>query len=254
MKEALKIRHETPFFYDKSPLEFKQDNYENYELSVKPQILLHLADSTWGYYPFQNIISFISTYIQNTKHLNILEIGCGVGRMIATIASDNPSFNCWGIDYSYQMLKQARCSFINGTKMKIDFGNEGFEEIHITSEKISNLSFGLAKAEHLPFENQSQDLIFHSFTFDRMENPIQALNEMNRVLKLNGKLVFITPLNFIKKEHWNRFFPTKKLIDILKNLGFEILDLQDDFIVEQPLDKRGNKKIWNCVAIVCKKS
>lgn len=242
-----------PFFYQKTNLEFQQDVYERYHEMVIRQSALHLADELWGKYPFQSVFDFAETHYSNQDISNILEIGCSVGKWIGTLAARYPKATCWGIDYSYQMLKQANEFWVKGKAITIDLTEKGFAEKTINGEELTNLKFGLAKAENLPFDANTQDLVVNSFLIDRLENPMQGLQEMYRVLKLNGKLIVITPLNFQKAEHWKIFFPPIKIANILTKIGFEILDWQEEIMINEPLDFRGNVVQWQCLGFVVTK-
>jgi len=50
-----------------------------------------------------------------------------------------------------------------------------------------------ASAESLPFENESFDLVFHSYVAEHFESPLDCNREIARVLKKGGLLVFQTP-------------------------------------------------------------
>jgi len=249
--KVLSHRNSIPFFYKKSETEFQKDPYERYNAVVVRQSLLHLYDEAWGNYPMQKILDFTKPFYSNQSSANILEIGCGVGRWIGEIAQNLPNANCWGIDYSYQMLKRADEFWKSGAAIHLDASNKGGpNQIKLTGVKLSNLQFGLAKAESLPFENQTQDLIHSSFLFDRLEVPLQGLNEMYRVLKPKGKMVLISPLNFSSKKHWEQFHPPIKIYHILSSIGFKILHWDDNFLIEEPIDFRGNAIHWKCIAVV----
>ena len=251
MRKAISYRNNIPFFCEKSETEFKKDKYEKYDPSVIRQAILHLADDLWGTYPFQPILDFINDQLPKHNNLNILELGSGVGRMIADISKVHASNTCWGIDYSYQLVKKAKETWIDGKDMDINFMRYGFDLEHkIHSHKLENLHFGLGKAEQLPFADQSQDFVFSSFLLDRLSNPISGLKEMKRVLKPEGKIVIVSPLNFEHPSHWEKFYPPTKLYKILPELHFTILDWKEDMIVEEPLDKRRNCVKWNCVRMV----
>ncbi|NJN78046.1 MAG: methyltransferase domain-containing protein [Saprospiraceae bacterium] len=242
-----------PFFHQKTALEFQQDVYERYHEMVVRQAALHLADEIWGKYPFQAVFDFAETHYSNQEISTILELGCSVGRWIGTLAKRYPKATCWGIDYSYQMLKCANDFWVNGKEITIDLSDKGFAELLIKGEKLSNLHFGLAKAENLPFNENSQDLIVNSFLIDRLENPRNGLEEMYRVLKPNGKLIVISPLNFQKAEHWKRYFPPIKIQYILKKIGFKILEWNENIEINEPLDFRGNSVRWKCLGFVVTK-
>lgn len=255
MKPPSIYRHGVPFFYNKSKDEFQADIYERYHEMVVKHSALHLADEFWGKYPMQCILDFGSEYYKDQTLKNILEIGCGVGRWIATMSQIYPKALCWGIDYSYQMLKRAREYWLLGNVISIDFSHKGFtNKLTLNGHQRSNLNFGLAKALNLPFSDNSQDLVLNSFLIDRLDDPIQCIKEMNRVLKPNGTLVMITPLNFNKADHWNTLQPPIKIHQILTKIGFNILEWKEEMIIKEPLDNRGNFVQWNCLAIVAQKA
>jgi ubiquinone/menaquinone biosynthesis C-methylase UbiE len=254
MKPAISHRKSIPFFHPKTALEFQQDVYERYDEMVVRQSALHLADELWGRYPFQPVFDFAEKHYPKEAEINILEIGCSVGRWIGTLAERYPKATCWGIDYSYQMLKRANEFWVQGKEISIDLTNKGFFKKAIKNEPFNHLKFGLAKAENLPFENNTQDLILNSFLIDRLENPMQGLQEMYRVLKPNGKLIVVTPLNFNRAEHWKMYYPPIQLSNILKEIGFEILDWKEDIIINEPLDFHGNSVRWKCLGFVVKKA
>ena len=238
---------------EKTALEFQKDVYERYDEMVVRQSALHLADGLWNKYPFQSVFDFAEKHYPKSTEINILEIGCSVGRWIAMLAKDYPKSNAYGIDYSYQMLKRANEFWVKGKEISIDLTGKGLSQQSIKGERLSNLKFGLAKAEELPFDENSQDLVLNSFLIDRLENPMKGLEEMYRVLKTNGKLIVVTPLNFNKSEHWKMYYPPIQLSNILKEIGFEVLDWNEDIMIHEPLDFHGNMVCWKCLAFVAKK-
>ena len=251
MLTPIRYRHGIPFYYDKSESDFRQDRYERYDPMVIRQSMLHLADHIWGRYPMQGVVDYITNNSSDNIDHDILEIGCGVGRMIGDIATNNPDSQCWGIDYSYQMLKQAKQVWIDGKDVQCNPINFGFSEsIKVESKSLTNLSFGLARGEALPFSDKSQDLVISSFLLDRLSDPIQCLREMKRVLRPNGKIIIVTPFNFTNGTHWNQLYPLSKFQEKLKELDFELLDWVENLMIHEPLDRRGNEIVWNCTGMV----
>lgn len=251
MDEPLLHRKNIPFFYHKSEAEFKEDHYEKYDPSVLRQSMLHLSDQLWGAYPLQSVFDYVKLQVEQVDCKDILEIGCGVGRLIAELATSYPKANCWGMDYSYQLLKKAREIWMDGEDSEMNFSRYGFDSMHkIVGRALTNVQFGLCKAEQLPFSDNSQDVIVSSFLFDRLLDPIQGVREMKRVLRKNGRIIIVTPLNFIKATHWEKFYPPIKLYSQLQTMGFSIVDWREDLLIEEPLDLRGNRVQWQCVAIV----
>lgn len=252
MKAAIRFRNQIPFFYDKSAKEMQQDPYERYDPMVIRQAALHLADELWKGYPMQAILDFTQLHLPATNLNHILELGCGLGRWIASLAQQFPAAQCWGIDYSYQMLKQAHAVWVAGKDAPMNFARYGYSAAYpIQGFSLEHLHFGLAKAELLPFEDQSQDLILSSFLLDRLADPIAGLQEMHRLLKPGGRMLLISPLNFSQANHWDQFYPPIKIYQILASMGFVILDWQEALLIEEPLDRRGNVVQWNCVAVAC---
>lgn len=253
MKPIITQRKGIPFFHQKTALEFQQDLYERYQEMVVRQSALHLADSLWGCYPFQPVLDFAEKHYPIATENKVLEIGCGVGRWIAMMAKRYPKSTSWGIDFSYQMLKRANEFWVQGKEISIDLRDKGYPLESIKGEQLNNLQLGLAKAENLPFDDDSQDLVLNSFLIDRLENPKKGLEEMYRVLKPNGKLIVFTPLNFNKAEDWTKYYPSSQLSNILIKIGFEILDWEEDITINEPFDTRGNMVCWNCLGFVVKK-
>ncbi|MEO1262811.1 MAG: methyltransferase domain-containing protein [Bacteroidota bacterium] len=255
MQSPLSHRGGIPFFYKKTEKEFQKDPYEKYEEMVVRQSALHLADEVWEGYPWQAVLDFAGPHFPVIDQHQILEIGCGVGRWIGDLAKRNPAADCWGIDYSYQMLKRAREFWQLGKGVLFDLTNKGFSKrIHVSGHELNNLQFGLAKAESLPFGNDRFDFVFNSFLLDRLDDPDRGLEEMFRVLKPEGRLLFVSPLNFSKSAHWNAFYPPIKLFHLLTQIGFQVIDWREDLIVREPLDGHGNAVMWNCLGVVADKT
>lgn len=251
MKAAIGSRNRIPFYCNKTQNEYRNDIYERYDPMVIRQSMIHLSDSLWDGYPMQSILDYIYKNAPEKSLNNILEIGCGVGRMIAELAKYHPQSDCWGVDFSYQMLKRANEFWIENQEQKLDYSKFGFSnKIYVGGSSIGNLKFGLAKFEKLPFDRCSQDLIISSFVFDRLKDPVLGLEEMKRVLDVEGKIILVTPLNFKHIDNWNKFLPLEKFKNILLEMNLKIIDWDESLRIEEPLDNRDNKIIWNCVAMV----
>ncbi|HEB62524.1 MAG TPA: methyltransferase domain-containing protein, partial [Bacteroidetes bacterium] len=227
--------------------------YERYDEMVVRQTAIHLSDELWVSYSFQTILDWVLLSVSTNNTLHVADIGCGVGRIIGELASLSPQGKFWGIDTSYQMLRRAKEYWIDGKTIPVDWSHRGLKVIHITGHTLSNLNFALAKAEQLFFDNNSLDVILSSFLIDRLVDPIKGLKEMFRILKPDGKLLLVSPLNFQQSKNWELLYPIEKLIQQVENLGFKIENFNSEILIEEPLDARANKIHWNCVAIVATK-
>lgn len=97
----------------------------------------------------------------------VLEFGAGVGANWPYLSSD---IDYVGIEPDPYMLGRAR-------KRAASLGRE------FTLER--------ARAEELPFDNESFDTVLVTFTLCSVQDPARALSEAYRVLKPGGALVFV---------------------------------------------------------------
>ncbi len=228
----------------------KKDLYERYDPMVVRQTLLHLSDELHDGYPFREVFDYIVCHLPEHEIHDILEVGCGVGRMIGEMHLLYPRAKCIGIDWSYQMLKRASEVWVDGVDLLMDYSRYGFDSsFRIATRSLTDLHFGLAKCEKLPTDTESHDVVYSTFLLDRLEDPVKALQEMKRVTRLDGRIIIVSPLNYTLKAHWEELYPASKLKANIISLGLEIIDWQDELLVNAPLDRRGNLVQWKCVAM-----
>ena len=67
-----------------------------------------------------------------------------------------------------------------------------FDKI-INHDTYLKTDFPDVDAHNLPYDDDTYDLVFMSHTFEHFVNPIQALFEINRVLKPNGTVIIVNP-------------------------------------------------------------
>ena len=251
---APSFRRGIPFYYEKSEAEFKADVYERYDEFVNRQTVLHLADELHGAYPFQSLKKYISRYLPCGERLTVADIGCSVGRLMGDLALANPSWDCYGIDLSYQMVRQANDFWVKGQTLRPNLIRYGWGTLELPGQNLTNLHFALAKGERLPFSDASLDVLFNTFLFDRLASPFAALGEWARVLMPGGRLIVVSPLNFLQPDGWRTAYPPVKILDYLQQQGWIVEDWTDPLPLEEPMDARGNMVSWACVAFVVRKS
>jgi ubiquinone/menaquinone biosynthesis C-methylase UbiE len=110
----------------------------------------------------------------------VLEAGCGVGAQTKIIALKNPDSNFISVDLSEDSIREAK--------------------IMIESLGINNVELKQADIYKLPFKNETFDSVIICFVLEHLHNPIQALNEIKRVLKIGGTVVAI------EGDHGSTFF------------------------------------------------
>lgn len=114
--------------------------------------------------------------VQNHVNLagkDVLEIGCGDGRLAFKYA--NLARRVIALDPDAERIRKAKRN---------------------TSNKLSKkLEFRVGKGEELPFQEESFDIVFFTYSLCCIEIPfmIQALNEACRVLRRNGYLISVQP-------------------------------------------------------------
>ncbi|MGB3799290.1 MAG: class I SAM-dependent methyltransferase [Lewinella sp.] len=243
-------RRGIPLYYDKSEDETRQDVYERYDELVARQTALHLADEINDGYPFQPVADYIQGWLPAADIAAVADLGCSVGRLIGDLAAGHPAWDCYGIDFSYQMLRQARDYWILGESVSANLLRFGYTHDTFSGKRLPNLHFALADAANLPFPDGSLDLILNTFLIDRIPDPLAAFGEWKRVLRPGGRLICISPLNFLKREQWAAYHPPVKLIDPLVREGWQLNDLTDPLFLEEPMDRRGNVVRWRTLALV----
>ncbi|MGQ0583025.1 MAG: class I SAM-dependent methyltransferase [Reyranella sp.] len=127
----------------------------------------------------------IATWLQgrNQRELRGLDIGCGTGRLLASLHDAWPGMRLSGIDLSVPYLEEARRLIGRTARVKLDE----------------------AAAEALPFDDASLDLVVSSFLLHELPTKIRAqvLAEMARVLKPGGLVVIVDSLQKGDRPEWD---------------------------------------------------
>jgi malonyl-CoA O-methyltransferase len=119
-----------------------------------------------------------------------------------------------------------------------------FPMLQITREKLNRkIDYVCADAENLPFSNQSIDTIFSNVALQWCLPIDKALNELHRILKNDGKLIFSTfglqTLNELKTawksidnfSHVNHFYHESGLKAALEKAGFTEIEIQKQLYI-----------------------
>ncbi|MFC3282553.1 class I SAM-dependent methyltransferase [Litchfieldella rifensis] len=97
----------------------------------------------------------------------VLDVGCGTGVLLASLAREMPGVRLAGIDLSCEMLEIAR---------------------HRVGP---NVELKEASAEALPFSDSEFDAVVSTSVFHYIREPRRALGEMHRILKPGGRVVIV---------------------------------------------------------------
>jgi len=151
----------------------------------------------------------------------ILDVGCGTGACSRQLRDTFPKAKVAGIDIAQGMIDKAK-----------------------GSQKLFNkIDYQLADADQLPFEDNYFDLVFSSLTIQWMPELKKTFNELHRVLKPGGLILFSTlgPDTLIElRQSWlqldddvhvNDFVDMHIVGDEVFNASFENTVMDRDVIV-----------------------
>jgi len=147
---------------------------------------------------------------------HILDVGGGTGGIVPfLLEAVGPEGKIWSIDFAEKMVEIGRKKF-RGEK---------------------RVTFEVAAAESLPYEDQFFDHVVAFGVFPHFEDKAPALREMNRVLKIHRTLVIAHALSSaeIRDHHKNctpvsrDFLPGKcEIENLLEEAGFQLTRLIDE--------------------------
>lgn len=110
----------------------------------------------------------IAPYYNREGDIKILDVGCGTGEFISALSKNLSHAEVHGMDISFDMIRIAKSKLQNG-KIKYKVGD----------------------VEHLPYNNNTFDVVTCSHSFHHYPDKKKAVSEMHRVLKPDGRLMVI---------------------------------------------------------------
>jgi len=139
----------------------------------------------------------------NGKASNILDAGCGIGDNIFEMYDGENIYQ--GVDYSEANIKVAR-----GRLPK---------EVKLQQGSITDLEFG----------DKQFDYVTCIEVLEHIPDQFQALRELNRVLKDDGRLVLSVPFRHWFKSYYSkmghiRHYTQSDLSNVLKEAGFDVVE------------------------------
>lgn len=175
------------------PQEMQQHTYS---------IMYRVEESHWWFVGRRKIIrSFLERvcFDLKTAQPRILDIGCGTGANLEMLSQFG---NAEGVDVSVEALAFCR------------------------TRGLKNVRQG--EAEHLPYEDNSFDLVTGLDVVEHLDNDLAGLKEMRRVLRPNGRsLIFVPAFMFLwgvqdDISNHRRRYTMKGLKQVVREAGFEI--------------------------------
>jgi malonyl-CoA O-methyltransferase len=151
----------------------------------------------------------------------VLDLGCGTGHFTPLVQDKFPQAKIVGVDIAEGMLQFAR------------------------ERNSQDFIWLCADAEHLPFANNSVQVIFSSLALQWCTSVPDLFAEINRILAPGGQLIFSSlgpkTLHELKSAwqevdnyvHVNRFHESQLLLDTLTSNDFSIIHFEQTSTVSQ---------------------
>jgi len=105
-------------------------------------------------------------FLGDVNNRKILDVGCGTGNYCIPLAKKGAEVT--GIDSSREMISRAK---------------------EKAEKEDAQVRFYIGKAERLPFDSKTFDIVLSITACEFLENIQEAVEEMKRVVKDNGKIV-----------------------------------------------------------------
>ncbi|MBD2461205.1 class I SAM-dependent methyltransferase [Oscillatoria sp. FACHB-1407] len=121
---------------------------------------------------YQAIHLRLLEFVALPERATVLDMGCGTGQLLNRLANAFPTMRGIGLDFSAQMLRQARRQNRHHPRLLYIQGN----------------------AEGLPFATEQLDGVFSTLSFLHYPNPQSVLAEVARVLRSRASFYWVDPI------------------------------------------------------------
>ena len=177
---------------------------------------------------------------------SVLDVGCGVGRVLYECATALPDTQFAGVDLSYNMCRRASALLQDTAAIPLPglerWGRPGV--VFSEARQLANVTIAQASALDLPFAPLSFDLVLATLLLCRLPDPVRGLAQMVRVLRPGGRLLLATPCGFNAAEPWAQFVPPAKLKQHLAILGLRVDEWFENLPYREVIDAHGNAHDW----------
>ena len=156
---------------------------------------------------YQAIHKRLLDYVELPEQAKVLDIGCGTGRLLNRLAAKYPNLQGTGLDFSSEMLRQARRSNCHRPRLIFVQGN----------------------AAPLRFVSEQFDAVFNTISFLHYAEPERVLAEIYRVLRPGGMLYLVDPTNRSLTASWHdemRLYSRERRQQMGMQVGLECIKHQ----------------------------
>lgn len=170
---------------------------------------------------YQQIVNVCIPYI--TSESCCLDLGCAFGRLSLELAKR--SRYVIGLDWSIHYIRSALKIVLFNKKVIIRINDIGerCRKAPLKGFGIKNCDFVVGDAQNIPFDDSSFDFVLCANLVDRVSEPNRMVDEIRRVLKMNG-VVAITDAFSWQEEYTpeRQFWGKDNLCDFLPKGKWEI--------------------------------
>lgn len=144
----------------------------NSEVTAKQKVFDRWAPSYDWLFPsvfYQAIHQRLLEFVELSDRPQVLDLGCGTGRLLNRLAAHFPDLWGTGLDLAPEMIRQARQR----------------------NQHRPRLIYVQGNAEALPFAEGQFDAVFNTLSFLHYPNPTTVLTEVQRVLCPGGRFYLV---------------------------------------------------------------
>ena len=160
----------------------------------------------------------------------VLEVGCGVGAQTSILLRRNPGIHLTSIDKSRESVEKASAFMLES----------GFENVTVKQADLFEQTFTPASFDH----------IFVCFVLEHIEEPVEALLIMKKLLRPGGTVTLIegdhgsglwTPETDASRQAWAGLIDSQKLLKHDPNIGRRLYPLLEqagfsiDYVSPRPV-------------------
>ena len=170
--------------------------------------------------------------IEFRPEIKILDLSCGTGELLQELYNKSKGqIELYGLDISEEMLEMA--------KKKLP----------------SKITLVQGDVHNLPFKSEKFDYVLCTEAFHHYHSQKQAVSEMKRVLKNNGRMIIVDVNFFLPPVHWlfQKWEPgcvkinnKREMRSLFRKNGIKIMKQQRNFLFAiMSIGQKEEKKIKN---------
>lgn len=236
-----------PVFSPRSEEDRRRDRFDGNPATVDIYTGLAFGYRVFGEGSAEGLYrSMTSLVLADRQGRRVLDVGCGVGRLIYDCAPALPDTVFTGVDYSYEMCRRAARILKSGGELPLpawDYrGRTG--AVLRGARDLDNVHLAQASALELPFAATTFDTVVATLLLCRLTDPLRGITEMVRVLRPGGRLLLATPFGFNDPLLWKSFAPPQRLRQVLESFGLRIEEWFEGLPYRESIDANGNVHEW----------